>query len=138
MLLYKHIIHIWRDNPPPTVLLMQYFSSMLHITSLPLHIQYGYLFIIHYILYISSYFIFIFHFYLLLLYILSSPFRFSSLNVVLIINDSHILTAFSSFIKFPDHCILHQKHHLLLHKNLQLSSDDVHNVMGNTFSKYSN
>ena len=114
---------------------------MIHLSSLLLHLQYCYLFIIFIIFIFTIYLFFHFFFfsYLLSIYILSSQYRYSVVNVVLIINDSLIFFAPSSPIRSV-HCILLvtcRSYYYYFLVILPLKFNDVHGVMDNTISMYS-
>ena len=112
---------------------------MIHLSSLLLHFQYGYLFIISLSSFLQIYLFFIIISYLLSIYILSSQCRSSVVNVVLIINDSLIFFAPSSPIPLSVHCILlitRCTYYYIFLIILLNKSNDAHGVMGNTFSMY--
>ena len=79
---------------------------MIHLSSLLLHLQYCYLFIISLFSFLQFIYFFIIISYLLSIYILSSPPRCSVVNIVLIINDSLIFFAPSALILLPVHYFL--------------------------------
>ena len=114
---------------------------MIHLSSLLLLLQYCFLFIISLFSFLRFIYLFLLHYYFIfIIYLfLSSPPRSSWVNVVLIINNSLIFFAPSSLIQFPVHYILlvvcysYYCYFLVI---LLFKSNEVHGVMGNTFSMY--